>query len=246
MTTEAERDAKIVERFTHEPITMADIAFEHQLTRERVRQILKRHGLTRANGYKALSKEFIKRRQKVERLNRHCRYSYGCDFDTLRSITGLTDKTSIVGLRNHPLLKMWWHHRCHAIRMQIDWKFDLPGYAALVEPQLAEIGLRRRGLVLGRKDKSGPYSVENCHLVTLAQNSYDTHGVDAAHAAQIERSRRVTEAVAELKKLGMSNQQIADQLGKCKGTVDGHIFRAKKLGLLPNPNRAPACSAETP
>lgn len=223
------RNSLMVDRFVNENTSMTDLAVEHGITRERVRQILWKSGLRRADGFKALSKGARRDAATRARWDRRCEYKYGCDFETVRKVTG---RDRFIGLRSHPLLKKYEDHRNTASRHGIPWQLTLVQYAAVIGDNLLKISLRQTGLVLGRKDKAGPYSAENCELVTLSENSFATGGLEKAIQKNMAQRRTAIEKTASLKNSGFSNAKICKVMKCCMSTVTQRVSRAKQMGLL--------------
>lgn len=224
-----ERDESMAQRYATEDITMTELAVENGLTRERVRQILGGQGLKRANGFKALSRGARKEAKIAANRDRHCQYRYGCDFATVKRITG---RERMFGLRSHPLLKKYDDHKGNANRHGIPWQLTLPQYASIIGDNLLRMNLSKAGLVLSRKDKSGPFSQENCELSTLSANSFASGGYEKAKQKQIVDSRAAIEQTVALRKSGLSNANIGAVLKCCIATVQARISRAKRLGLI--------------
>jgi DNA-binding transcriptional MerR regulator len=225
LQTRMERASKLAELYKTTSTTYEAIGIQEGITRERVRQLLKMVGVSRKD---KLSKSAARATQKAARLERHCIHSYGCGWNDVRRITG-RDKFQF--LRKHPLIKLYWHHRNHANRTKIGWGFTLPEYAEIVGPHLEKFGLRRDSMVLGRKDKSLPFSKDNCEVVTLQANSRATNGFAAAHgfvtARKIDRIRKVLAMQGE----GLSQQEIAERLGVSRATISSDLSVAKNVQI---------------
>jgi hypothetical protein len=227
-----ERTQRLVEQYTTKNTTLNDLGLQEGITRERVRQILSTAGVNAEQSHRKLSRSVRIEVEKRRKLDEHCMYSYGCPWDVVRQVTG---RHKFQGLRNHPLVARYWSHHDNATRMHIEWTITLPEYAEIIGGRLMEIGLSRSGLVLGRKDKSGPFSAANCELVRLDQNSLATQGFKRAHVRRRERALRDRERVIEMYLRGDTVDKIAKAIRRCTATVTGHIAKARADGKLARP-----------
>lgn len=219
-----QRIARLVEQYTTQNITLEDLGQQEGLTRERIRQLLMQAGVTAKDSQRRLSASVIREKAKRERRDSHCRHSYGCDFATIQKITG---HAMFRALRAHPLIQKWWLHKNNATRYHVGWTLTLPEYAELVGPRLYEIGLKKGGLVLGRKDKSGPFSKENCELVTLELNSSATRGYINAHLKRRAVAKRNAALARQMYDDGKTAAEIAKALKKRKATINMYLSWTK-------------------
>lgn len=104
---------------------------------------------------------------------------------------------------------------------------------------LEDIGfdLGRGRLVLARKDKAGSYSVDNCELVTLEVNSRNTDGWSVGRQARLLKRIAIAELltvqVANLRKIGKTISEVAEEVSRSTACISVHVAKAKRLGLLP-------------
>lgn len=226
------RSERLAARYTSEEApTMARIGADEGLTRERVRQILALSGVNASHSgrrKRAVSRSAEQEAAKVARQDARCFESYGCDWPTVANLTGAM---RYPGVRHHPLLKAWWHHKTTAQRQYAEWQISLPQYAELVGPHLEKISRTKDGLVLSRKDKAGPFSVDNCQILTLSENSRRTNGFANAHERQKEKHEQAIRKCIELRASGLSNAEIAKVIRRSIATVAANFAIAKNLGM---------------
>jgi hypothetical protein len=220
-----QRTERLAQQFTTQNVTMTDLGVQEGLTRERIRQLLKKAGLTRKNGLKALSRGARKEVLKRQADDRHCLHMYGCDLAVMRSITNAHSRR---GLVSHPMVQKWIQHRNNAHRRSIPWNLTFPEYAEIVGPHLLTMNLSRGGMVLGRKDKTGPFSKENCQMLTLAENSKETDGFAAALVARTNRKQARVKRAVELRNQGFTRPQIAAAMKTSQCSVDVYLAIAKQ------------------
>lgn len=226
------RTEKLVQQYTTERVTLEDLGVQEGVTRERIRQILKKAGVTAANSHRRLSRSAREAAQQRELWDRHCLHYYGCDFATVKKITG-RDRYS--GLRSHKLIRLWWHHKQYAQRNFLEWKFTLPEYAELILPNILQVKLRRDGLVLSRKDKAGPFSKDNCRLIPLRELAKETDGFSAARKLRSQRTLEArierVKSVLDMRRQGMTYEEIAKRIKRSAATVSVLMQKAKGLNL---------------
>ena len=220
----------LVKQYTSQVVSLEDLGLQHGVTRERIRQLLKKAGVTAKDSYRRLSKTVRRAAQKREQRNNHCLAVYGCDFAAFQKVTGVNRLSD--GVCQKPIIKMWKHHVRYSRRQLSEWQFTLPEYAEFVGPRLHEISCSKNGIVLSRKDKNGPFSKANCELITLKENSLRTGGFAVGHKRTAQQVLELVRRTAEMFNAGQSRPEIAKALRKCKDTVDVYIRRAKTLGLL--------------
>lgn len=228
-----ERLERLVNQFTTTPVTMADIGAQEGITRERVRQLLGKAGLTAADGFKRVSRSVWADLKVREEREARCLRRFGCDWATVQKITGRARYNTI---GSHPLVQKWSAHKANASRVMVPWKLTLAEYAEIVGPHMHHLGLGKNCLVLTRKDKTAPYTFENAALKTLAQSSKDTAGFEIARGVvAVRRARKTLEIVArvvEMKKAGATLQDMSADVSRSVASISQYLRRAKAMGLL--------------
>lgn len=195
----AQRASRIVQLFTAGH-TLQQIGTVYGITRERVRQILKKHGITRTHG--GISLACVARKAKKSaalRIRREMRAQelLGCSLEELLAINGGKQAWS----RGAPSAR-YIQQRRSAIARGIGWELTFPQWWAIWQPHYESRGRRGDAFVMARIQDFGPYATWNVHIVTLAENTGEyqaelrKRGVTCAdgfkrlpeRAAQIERS----------------------------------------------------------
>lgn len=229
-----ERVERLVRKYTTERCTLEDLGQEEGVTRERVRQLLWKAGITSNQSYRrSVSGSVRKETERRLKREKHCQAIYGCSWEEVKRLTG---REVFTNLRSHPLVKAYFHHRGVAKRNIIPWEIALPEYAEILSPILDRFGLGRKQLVLRRKDPLGPFSKGNLEVMTLAESSFKTGGFDKGRKVMCLRKMRAAEErvfkTVEMLNAGHTQKEIAAAVGRCLGSVACYVKRAKILGLL--------------
>jgi DNA-binding CsgD family transcriptional regulator len=227
------RNADIVKRYTEEPVTLEQIAAKENITRERVRQILKEHGITAANGRRRASISARIGQKAVLGREAHCQSSFGCSWSEFTQLTGCA---RIIGARHHPLVARYWYTKNHAQRLHAEWNISLPQFAAIVGNRLHLIARRSDGLVLRRIDPAKPYTTDNVELVTLRENAIKTNGFAKARMSSLARkqlrAREKRELAVQLQRDGHTMQEIAEKIGRSRAAVAQYLMIARQEAEL--------------
>jgi hypothetical protein len=228
-----ERAERLASQYTTQNVTLEDLGQQEGITRERVRQLLKKIGISRNNSYRHTSATVQREAAKRQKLERHCQHSYGCSWEDVKRVTG---RSVFANLRSHPVISKWWHHRMTAQRKLIAWEITLPEYSELVSPILDKFGLGKNQLVVRRINPLGPFSRGNIEVVTLAESSFRTRGLLKALRVTNLRKQLATEErvlkTVEMLKAGHTRTEIALALRRSVASVEQYVSRAKNLGLL--------------
>lgn len=170
--------------------TLQQIGDVYRLTRERVRQIIKRMGVVRNDGGVSL-RGAINRAQRRSRIKarRDARYMawLGCDYETALDINGgescHKDGTIVAA----------YHNQKNAAKYRgIAWELTLVEWLVVWElsGHLSERGRGADKYVMARKGDEGPYALDNVYITTCAQNGRDyqsrRHGKDYTAANDSE------------------------------------------------------------
>lgn len=155
-------------------MTLQEIGDVYGVTRERVRQLIRPHGVTRKDGgfhkTAAAKRQANNERAAALREARALRV-YGCSYAELKRINygmGLSDIGS-------PAYK-YMRDRANNVKLGRAFKLTLPEWVSLFEEAggLLNRGLFSDGLVLSRLDKSGDCVMDNVRVITLSENTRDT------------------------------------------------------------------------
>lgn len=197
-----ERSAVMADRYRGGE-TMNEIGAAFGITRERVRQILRRMGISAAEGGAAVIAKMRaagKASMKAAEDEQRCRERYGIGYQDFLAIP---DAARCAYVRQ----------RSNAAARFIGWEFNLSTWWAVWN---ASGRWDERGLyVMARHGDQGPYSPENVRICNRAENSREARAHDRRTTAAQERRERIQ----KLKALGLSNAQIAERLGIATVTV---------------------------
>ena len=165
--------------------TLAEIGSEYNITRERVRQILKKAGVARNDGGQHI-KTLLNIRYKKKRLSSF-RYfeTYGCTREEAMLLNG----GLFVSTRNSPADK-YRHQRNSAIHQRnIEWKMSFPDWMRIwKESGKYEQRGPGKGYCMARIGDTGPYSLDNVEIITTGQNVSDSYLINPWHERFEEKS----------------------------------------------------------
>lgn len=154
-------------------MTLQEIGTAYGLTRERVRQILAREGLSRTDGGiagKAARKVEVKAAARLARDNAKTMLRFGCDFATLLRLNeGRRGYAKGTAARAYLQQKRSAEHR------GIKWQMSFPEWRAVWEKsgRWDDRGRQANSYVMARVQDFGPYAPWNVYVTTLAANVVD-------------------------------------------------------------------------
>jgi len=156
--------------------TMKSIGESYGITRERVRQVIKKGGLSGKDGGQSVSafKNACERHRKnKERADQNKIQVLGCtksEYDYYRSMDKDYSKTPIMKYRQQKI---------NAIRRGIEWKMTINEWWGLWDRsgKWEMRGLGKDKYVMGRIADSGSYEVGNVEIILHGQNSKDYYAV---------------------------------------------------------------------
>lgn len=212
-----------MERRYKEGQTLSMIGAAFGVSRERVRQILRRRAVRPDAGGSKLfrtSKSARTEALALQKQENRALADYGCTWQEYREVAGINNFVGHNQTKNK-LLRAYWQHKHNARRTGIPWGLSLPAYAKIVEPHLGP-GWRGR-LVLSRKDKSKGFSPENTEVITLSESS---RRVQSARRPGYEEKRA---AVYHLWKAGKTPTEIAKITGISRYTAAQWCYAFKNM-----------------
>lgn len=217
--------------------TLEEIAMVVHLTRERVRQILKKRGITKfQGGYFVVARSIQEAEALANSRKREAesQSQWGCDYETACRINGGR------AVRTCGPIKAFWMQRRSAATRGIDWLMTLPQWWEVWQTsgKWAERGRGKNLYCMARLSDVGPYSVDNVHIITNSQNASDSFAKTSG-AERAANARRPAEYSDTL--LSPRQQEIWDlwQAGL------GRTAIAERLGIKPETVGSQLCSIKT-
>jgi len=175
------RDLLIAEAF-RQGATLQEIGTEYGITRERVRQVLKkRFGLVREHGGQAMrsllnaKQRLDAETQRQERMERRCLRRWGL---TRAEYTAHVAAHGNTATRRSPMAKFT-DQRNSARKRGIGWEMTFADWWRVWQEsgRWDERG-PGTGYCMARYGDDGPYSVDNVYICTIGQNFADSYLVD--------------------------------------------------------------------
>lgn len=166
----------MVHLYTH-GTALEDIGNEYGLTRERIRQILKKAGVSGKDGGKSI-KMLLNLRYKQKKAPSHSYFeTYGCTREEAEILNG----GLFVSTKGSPA-RMYGSQRSKAIHRKIEWRISFPDWMRIWKEsgKLEQRG-RGTGYCMARFGDSGPYSAENVEIITASQNASDSYLIHSWH-----------------------------------------------------------------
>lgn len=168
--------------------TLQEIGNHYGLTRERVRQLIKRHGASRANGgiaIKAARRNHATNLARTQRLNDRAMRSYGCDYDTAKRLCGGLSLCA----KGSPA-RLYKAQQHNAKSRGVEWAITFPEWVRVWDEsgRWADRGLGLGRYVMARRGDVGPYAPWNVYIVESGEN--------IRHGYAFRRLRKSQEAAA--------------------------------------------------
>jgi hypothetical protein len=159
-----ERDALIAQRYRNEE-TLQAIGDSYGLTRERVRQIVKREGLTRADGGRFL-RSSSRRAARVARVRGVYVESFGCTRGEARDL----NEGKRMGAADS-LARAYLQQRHHALWRGIPWALTFPQWVALWKAtgHFDQRGRAKDSYVMTRWDFAQGFHIGNVCICTMSE-----------------------------------------------------------------------------
>lgn len=163
-----QREAAMCEMFV-DGMTLDEIGVVYGLTRERVRQLIGRHGFTGQHGGRRIrtAKRKAEREEAAaEARDAKCMAMFGCSYDTVVELNG-----GLTPWNRSSLSRKYACQMRTAAHRGIVWQFNYPEWHEVwtESGHLADRG-RGQGYVMARHDDDGPYVFWNVHICTSSEN----------------------------------------------------------------------------
>lgn len=218
-----ERDEQIISAYKGGK-TLEQIGVDLSLTRERVRQILSKNGVTRndrgltrqeADKVEALSAAM---KARIASIENKTRVFYGCSCDELSRINGNAPRSRV----GSPA-QIYTQQRKNAQFRGIEWTLSLPVWFSIWEEsgRWADRGRGKGKFCMARHGDQGPYAKENVYIATNEENISDGYLVTNASERRAKACYRTIPAsqftkkqqeILPLVERGMNYQEIAAEL----------------------------------
>lgn len=162
--------------------TLVSLGDEYGLTRERIRQILAKHGINRFDGGMSTQSIFKsvemakKNKAKIALAEEKCSKYYGCDLDFKNKLT------DGYGYWEAPSMK-YKNQKRAAIRRGIAWELTLPQWWDIWQKSghWNDRGLGSGKYVMARICDIGAYSIDNVAIITHNENSSEARLMDKVY-----------------------------------------------------------------
>lgn len=167
-----EREVRVVQLYTTGH-TLQQIGTVYGITRERVRQILKKAGFAGSDGGVAKRKQKrleAKAQARLLRDEAKAQAAFGCGFDEL-----LKHNDGKRGWTKGSKSRAFIQQRRAAQHRGIEWLMAFPEWCRVWDESghWNERGRTANGYVMARRQDFGPYAAWNVYITTLAQNVVD-------------------------------------------------------------------------
>lgn len=171
-TRDTSRDARMIEMF-RTGRTLQEIGNEYGITRERVRQILARYGITRLDGgihAQAIANEARREAQRGQSRDGRSLLYYGC---TRGELLALND--GMLACVKGSKAERFRNQKNQAMHRGIRWMLTFPQWLGLWNEsgKWEQRGLGRDLYCMARVGDTGPYSLGNVYITTCAANVAD-------------------------------------------------------------------------
>lgn len=169
-------------------LTLEQIGQIHGVTRERVRQILAKAGITAKDGgkmVKSAQRRQLRSEQARIRLEVRCMEMIGCPLDQVRAIAWTDERKTFWG---NKIIRGYLDQKRNAIQRGIEFKMSFTEWWSVWQ-QSGHWEERGRGrYVMARKGDIGPYAIGNVYICTQSQNSKDSYIKTPAHVRAAKRA----------------------------------------------------------
>jgi len=157
-------DIKDIVSLYKDGLTLMMIGNKYGVSRERIRQILKKEGLTRNDGGQAVTAKATKR-NKVSRSNELKQIRFGCTLDQWNYYRSLDDD-----YKKTPLF--YFHiQKCNAKSRGICWDLTINEWWYIWQTSGHWSDRGRGKYVMARHGDTGGYTIDNVYITTASENS---------------------------------------------------------------------------
>ena len=221
--------------FTEETKTLESIGAHHGITRERVRQILKKMGvrfedgrLHKAHADAKISRVALREKTRQEKREMQCLQITECTTEQYYALTGeywLNDKTKTA--------KRYTQQKRFAMQRAVQWDLTFPQWwgiwAASGKYHLR--GRHKYCYVMSRIGDTGPYALGNVKIITMLENVAEGWKNNPSTMRNDMALRALQVRIYRMRLEGKSHAQIAKELGVSVKTSIRHCVFGKKISL---------------
>jgi hypothetical protein len=213
--------------------TLQSIGDRFGVSRERVRQILKRRGVRRQEGGQHVQGQFRRAGLSADRRKRKDERAikfYGCDYATALDLNGqrlLSD--------NHSPAHRYIEQKRNAGARNIEWKLTFREWTQIWRDsgRYEERGRGKGSYCLARKADAGAYEIGNVYIATNEQNiseSYETTPTEQRQKVntKLRLARERRERALQLHLAGLKNAEIAAHMGVAATYVSNLLVYARR------------------
>lgn len=213
--------------------TLEEIGLMYGVTRERIRQLLKRTGITANDGgqrARARGRDYAAVMARRQERDADAMEIYGCSYD---EVIRLNDGLRLKAPRSRAAA--YARQRLSAKTRDIPWNITFSQWCA-VWAESGKWELRGRGkgrYCMSRYGDQGPYEIGNVKICLTDENIsesylYRTHADRAKVNLKLNIVRRRQEEVLAFSHSGMTNDQIAEHLGIAATYVSNLLATARR------------------
>jgi DNA-binding CsgD family transcriptional regulator len=213
---------EIMEHLFRDGRTLESIGRLYELSRERIRQILNRRGVTAEEGGGRVKSDRLRETRwhmRKSKRDERCQKHYQCSYEVALSVNGgrnLSDSSSPC--------KAYRDQRRSAASRGIEWQFTLPEWWK--EWQLSgKWPIRGRGkyaYCMSRKGDNGAYAPGNVSIITISQNCSDSFKTKPSKTRRSYGIKELTprqKEIATLSARGLTAKDISKELNIKRTTV---------------------------
>jgi len=219
--------------------TLNQIGIEYGVSRERIRQLLKRVGMTGDSGGRTLLSMLTGKKKNEEKINkRENRYQkiFGCSVDAFIGIHGRM--WSHADRYTKTPAGRFYQQKRNAGKRGIGWGITLPQWWTMwQESGKWDLRGRGQGYCMARHGDSGGYTIDNVYICTIGQNfsdSYLRHSWEDRFNRQLawrdEDGLTILQGfIYWCRKDGMAQKDIRDFSGLSTSACNYFYWQARKI-----------------
>jgi Mor family transcriptional regulator len=173
------KENDIIERF-RKGASMAEIGADYQVSRERIRQILKKHNLSAKDAPRQrvlAQKKRDKHQQWLKKKNARCRSSFGCSYTDYLAVKSeiMAVESSKVATSGYNPIYGFVRDKNNALKRNITWKLTLVQWWSLWKNSGQWLAKSRSGYGMTRNDRTRGYEDGNVEIRMLGDSIRHYH-----------------------------------------------------------------------